>query len=313
MSRISSGAVLALALAFASGPVMAQQHGTYTHAASPAATATPSGEDPVVARVDGSEIRRSDLTIAAETLPQQYRQVPMQMLFAPLLNQLIDRRLIAIAAEQDKLADEPAVKQRLASQRERILQEVYLSRQLKDKITDERLHAEYDRTVKNGGGEVEVKASHILVENEAEAKQLATEAKGGADFAALAKSKSKDPGAANGGDLGYFKRDQMVPEFAAAAFALKVGEISSPVKSPYGWHVIKVVDRRQAPAPSFEDSAEELKDQLAEQVVSEMLAGLRSKAKLETFGLDGKPAELAPLRPEPPSAQPLRPEPTQKK
>lgn len=302
MFRIAAGAALALALIVS--PALGQ-HGGYTHAASPAAGATP-GDDPVLARIDGAEIRRSDLAIAAESLPPQYRQIPMQMLYAPLLNQLIDRKLLAQEADKAKIADQPEVQKRLATQRERVLQEAFLAREIKDKITEQRLRAQYDKTVKDGAREDEVKASHILVESEADAKKLSADAKAGADFAALAKAKSKDPGAANGGDLGYFKRESMVPEFATAAFALKVGEISSPVKSPYGWHVIKVVDRRQAPPPSFEASAEELKEQVAEEVVGELLAGLRGKAKVETFALDGTPQKLEPLRPEPPTMAPQK-------
>jgi peptidyl-prolyl cis-trans isomerase C len=299
MVRLASGAALALALI--GTPVLAQ-HGGYTHAASPAAGKT--GEDPVVAKVDGVEIRRSELIIAAEGLPQQYRQIPMQMLYAPLLNQLIDRKLIAIEADKAKLADDPEIQKRLAVQRERVLQEAFLARELKTKVTDARLKAQYKKTSKDGDRETEVRARHILVDNEAEAKKLSTEAKAGGDFAAMAKAKSKDPGAANGGDLGYFKREQMVPEFATAAFALKPGEISSPVKSPYGWHVIKIEDRRQAAPPSFEASVDELREQVAEEVVTEMLAGLRSKAKVETFTLEGTPTQLETLRPEAPTLVP---------
>ena len=298
MFRIVAGGALASVLAvtpmLADRPAAAQAHGGYTHTGSPLAM-TAGGEDPVVARVDGSEIRRSDLAIATESLPPQYRQMPMQMLYQPLLNQMIDRRLIANEADKAKLADDPAVKQRLAYQRERVLQEAYLSRELKARVTDERLKALYAKS-QGGEREIEVHARHILVPDEAEAKKIAAEAKAGGDFAAMAKAKSKDPGAANGGDLGFFKRDQMVPEFATAAFALKPGEISSPVKSPYGWHVIKVEERRQAPPPSFEESAEELREQAAEEVLGEMLAGLRAKARVETFNLEGK---AEPLKPEP--------------
>jgi peptidyl-prolyl cis-trans isomerase C len=299
MFRILAG-VAALALTCAAALA---QHGSYTHAGSAAAGGKP-GEDPVLARVGEVEIRRSELMIAAENLPQQYRQIPLQMLYAPLLNQLIDRKLISMEADKAKLGDDPEVQRRLVLQRERVLQEAYLARELKGKVTDERLRAQYDKTVKDGGSEAEVRARHILVDNEADAKKLSAEAKAGGDFAAMAKAKSKDPGAANGGDLGYFKRDQMVPEFATAAFALKPGEISSPVKSPYGWHVIKIEDRRQAPPPSFEASVEELREQVAEEVVSEMLAGLRSKAKVETFGLDGTPQPLETMKPEAPTLAP---------
>jgi len=302
MPRIVAGAALALVLIVS--PALAQ-HGGYTHAASPAATPA-TGEDPVVAKIDGVEIRRSDMVIAAESLPQQYRQIPLQMLYVPLLNQLIDRKLIAIEANKSKLEEQPEVQRRLAIQRERVLQEAFLAREIGAKVTEARLRAQYDKTVKDSPREEEVKASHILVDSEAEAKKLSTDAKGGADFAALAKAKSKDPGAANGGDLGYFKREAMVPEFATAAFALKVGEISTPVKSPYGWHVIKVVDRRQAAAPSFEASAEELREQVAEEVVGEMLAGLRAKAKVETFALDGSPQKLEQMRPEPAAPAPQK-------
>ena len=296
MLRRVIGVSLALTVSF--GASALAQHGGYTHASSAAAQGKP-GEDPVVARVDGVEIRRSELVIAMESLPPQYRQMPMQMLYTPLLNQLVDRKLIAAQAEKEKLGDNAEVQRRLAVQRERVLQEAFLARELSDKVTEDRLRKHYDKTMKDSPRDEEVRARHILVESEADAKKLSAEAKGGADFGTLAKANSKDPGAANGGDLGFFKRDQMVPEFATAAFAMKVGEISSPVKTAYGWHVIKVEERRAAKAPSFEESVDEMKEQVAEEVVGEMLAGLRSKAKVETFNFDGTPlpAQPAPNQP----------------
>lgn len=299
MLRRAIGASLALTLTCTASLALAQQHGGgYTHAGSAAAKGNP-GEDPVIARVDGAEIRRSELAIAAESLPAQYRQVPMQMLYTPLLNQLVDRKLIAAQAEREKLGDNAEVQRRLAVQRERVLQEAFLARELSEKVTEDRLRQHYDKTMKDSPRDEEVRARHILVDEEAKAKKLSADAKGGADFGALAKANSKDPGGANGGDLGFFKRDQMVPEFATAAFAMKVGEISSPVKTQFGWHVIKVEERRAAKAPSFEETAEEMKEQLAEEVIGQMLAGLRSKAKVETFNLDGTPlpAQGAPGQP----------------
>lgn len=274
-------AVLALACAGA-GSTLAQ-------------TPAPAAEDPVVARVNGAEVRRSDVMLAIENLPAQYRQLPPEMLFGGVVSQIIDRKLVAQAAEKGKLGDDPVVKQRVASIRERVLQEAYLSREIEKEMTDNNLRARYEKQVKNAPGREEVHARHVLVQNEADAKAVIEDLRKGGDFAEVAKKRSTGPSAANGGDLGYFSREQMVPEFAEAAFAMKKGEVSTaPVKTQFGWHVIKVEDRRTAPPPSFEDSVNDLRQEMAQELIQARMEALRKDAKIERFGPDGKPAPAEP-------------------
>ena len=133
-------------------------------------------------------------------------------------------------------------------------------------------------------------ARHILVEKEDDAKAIIAALDKGADFATLAKEKSTDPAKDNGGDLGFFSREDMVPEFADAAFKLQKGEYTkTPVHSQFGWHVIKVEDRRTAAPPSFEDSKQQLTNELAREVIGAKIKDLRSGAKIEMFALDGSP------------------------
>lgn len=260
-----------------------------------AQTPGPAADDPVVARVNGAEVRRSDVMLAIENLPQQYRQLPPEMLFGGVVSQIIDRKLVAQAAEKGKLGDDPIVKQRVASIRERVLQEAYLSREIEKEMTDGNLRARYEKQVKNAPGREEVHARHVLVQNEADAKAVIEDLRKGGDFAEVAKKRSSGPSAANGGDLGYFAREQMVPEFAEAAFAMKKGEVSAaPVKTQFGWHVIKVEDRRTPPPPSFEDSVNDLRQEMAQELIQARMEALRKDAKIERFGPDGKPVPAEP-------------------
>jgi peptidyl-prolyl cis-trans isomerase C len=251
----------------------------------------PPADDPVVARVNDSEIRRSDVLITIESLPAQYRQLPLEALFGTVLTQMIDRRLIAQAAEKSKLGDDAEVKRRLAGLRERVLQEIYLSNELEKALTDDKVRSRHEQLLKSQPAKEEVRARHILLASEADAKAVIDELTKGGDFAELAKSRSSGPSAATGGDLGYFAKDQMVPEFAEAAFAMKKGETSkAPVKTQFGWHVIKIEDRRQAAPPSFEERKDELRREMAQEMIVAIIDDLRKGAKIEQFSLDGGPA-----------------------
>ena len=166
------------------------------------------------------------------------------------------------------------------------------------------MHARYDQDIAGKPGAEEVHAKHILVDNEAEAKKIVAELKGGADFAALAKQYSKDPsGAQQGGDLGFFKKDEMVPEFAAAAFALQPGQVSQqPVHSQFGWHVILLVERRRAEPPSFDQARDELRQKMIQEGVQKAVAKARASASVEKFNLDGSQARATDQAQPPPAA-----------
>ena len=162
---------------------------------------------------------------------------------------MVDLRVGAQAAEAAKIGDTPEFKRKLAYFRDKLLLDDYLEQEAKRAVTPEAEHAIYDQTVKLMKPEEEVHARHILVDNEAEAKKIAARIKGGEDFAKVAAETSKDPGSkAEGGDLGWFTKERMVPDFANAAFAMKPGQVSDPVKTQFGWHVIKVEEKRTKPA-----------------------------------------------------------------
>ena len=224
-----------------------------------AAPVSAQGADPVVAMVDGVEIRQSDLALAEEDLGQNAAQMSEEAKREYLVTYVTNILLIAKAAEAKKLADNKEFKTRLAFVRNKLLMEHMLQSEVKAAATEAAMRQVYDEFVKQTAQEQEVRARHILVPTEAEAKALRAEIEKGTDFAELAKQRSKDPGAAaQGGDLGYFSKEQMVPEFAEAAFKLEKGQLSEPVKSQFGWHIIKVEDKRAKPAPQFE----EVKDQV---------------------------------------------------
>jgi peptidyl-prolyl cis-trans isomerase C len=249
--------------------------------------------DPVVAVVNGAQIKKSDVEAAYETLPQQYRQMPLETIFEPLLDRVIDSRLLLAEADERNLAEEPEVQAEIEQARENVLRDSLVEQAIEQGTSEERLRAAYDSMKSQPGfASEETHASHILLASEAEAQEVLKQLEGGADFAALAKEKSTDPSAkTNAGDLGYFKRDQMVPEFAEAAFTIEPGTVGkAPVKSQFGWHVIRVEDRRQG-APTFEEKAPELREQLSREIVTALLADARKGATVEVFNLDGTPKQ----------------------
>jgi peptidyl-prolyl cis-trans isomerase C len=237
--------------------------------------------DPVVARVNGVDIRESDLAFAEEEIGSNIPSIPPEQKRDYLINYLADVIVLSQAAEEQKLADRPDVKHRLAFDRNRLLMEALLQNVGKSALSDSAEHQVYDEAIKQVKNEEEVHARHILVPTEDEAKAIVAQLKGGADFATLAKEKSKDPGGAEGGDLGYFTKDQMVPEFADVAFKLDKGQISDPVKTQFGWHVIKVEDKRVKPTPTFEQVKPQIENYVAHRAQAEMVENLRKTAKIE--------------------------------
>jgi peptidyl-prolyl cis-trans isomerase C len=244
----------------------------------------------VVARADGTELHLADVEAAQQSLPPQAQKLPLAQIFPVLLDRLVDGMLITEAGRKEHLDQDPEVQQRLKRYEDRLIQEAYLSRAIKAAETEDQLKARYQTFAKEKAGREEVHARHILVKTEAEAKSVIGELDKGADFSELAKKDSTDPGGSSGGDLGYFGHDDMVKEFADAAFALPAGQYTkAPVKSEFGWHVIKVEDHRVSTPPSFEEARQEITQLVAHDVVDTKLKELRGAAKIETYGLDGKP------------------------
>ena len=255
------------------------------------------GDDPVVAKVNSAVIKKSDVEAAIKQLGGQAAQLPEEMLFPAVRDQLVSAELVTDAAAAAKIQNTKEYKEEINQLGAKLAQQIYMKKTVDAMITPEMLQSAYQDYIKANPPGEEVRASHILVKTEDEAKQIIADLKKGGDFAEIAKTKSQDPSAAKqGGDLGYFTQKDMVKPFADAAFAMKVGEISeTPVKTDFGWHVIKVVDRRQAQPPKFEDIKDQLKQHLAQQEVAKVLEDLRSKAKIEEFNADGTPVKAPPL------------------
>ncbi len=247
-------------------------------------------DNAVVAKVDGSEIRQSDVKLAEEELGASLQQMDPATRRENVIAFLIDMKIVAKAADAQKLGDSDAFKKRLAFNRDRLLMDSLLTEQGKSATTDAAMKQVYEEASKQISSEQEVHARHILVESEDEAKQVLAELKKGADFAELAKKKSKDPGASDGGDLGFFTKEQMVPEFSAAAFKMEPGQLSEPVKSAFGWHIIKVEEKRNRKAPEFEQVKGQLETYVARKAQSEYVAKLRDAAKIERLDKAAAPA-----------------------
>jgi len=271
--------------------------------ASPPSSAAPA--DPVVAKVNGQVIHLSDLQTAAQDLPPNARNLPPQTLYPMLLDQMIDGKALVIEARAAGLDKNPAVQRQIEAASERVLQTAMLTKAVGPSITEDALRARYQAEIAGKPGEEEVHARHILVDNEDLAKKIIAELKKGADFTALAKQYSKDPSADHSGDLGFFRKDEMVPEFSAVAFALQPGQISdTPVHTQFGWHVIQVLERRQAQPATFEQARDELRQKAIQQGIQQALATARTKVTVEKFNLDGSVPRATDTAEPPPAAKP---------
>lgn len=262
----------ALALILAAGalaPALAQE-------AAPAAEAAAAvSPDAVVATVGGEPITEADLGFAAEDLSQELSQMPPEQRKAFLLRVMIDMKVMAKAGADAGMAETPLFQQRLAYLEDRALRRAYFADAIAASITEESVRAEYDRFVAEFTPAEEIRASHILVPTKEEADAVKADLDGGADFATVAKEKSIDPGAANGGDLGFFGKGMMVAPFEAAAFALTdVGQVSDPVESQFGWHVIRLEEKRASTPPAFEQVAGQLQQELLMTTFDETVAKL---------------------------------------
>lgn len=267
MTKITvRAASLAVALALAAQAAMAQE---------------PAAEDAVVATVNGDDVLRSEVLETAEQLPPQYRQ-QIDAVFPLLLQRTIDLRLIGAAAEADGLDNDPEVKRRLDEIRGAVMREVYVEQQVAARISEDMVKERYDAFVEANPPNPEVHARHILVEEETKAKELIGKLDEGADFAELAKENSIGPSGAQGGDLDYFTKEQMVPAFAEAAFAMEKGSYSKePVQTEFGWHIIEILDRRELPPPPLEEVEEQLFEELSQEAVQAILTELRDGAEIK--------------------------------
>jgi peptidyl-prolyl cis-trans isomerase C len=284
-------ATLALLLA-AAGPVAAQD------------------KDPLIAKVNGTEINQSDLAVAEE----EAGQIPPMSPEAKqdyLVQFVADMILVSKAAEDKKMGDSASFERKVAFARNKLLMERLLQSVGKEALTDDAMHKVYDEAVKQMGQEQEVHARHILIRaapgdekasKDAEDKinAIIARLKKGEDFAKVAAEVTEDPsGKANGGDLGYFAKEQMVPEFSDVAFKLEKGQMSEPVKTQFGWHVLKVEDKRVKPTPKFEEVKPQIEQYVTRKAQAELVTKLRAEAKIEKMYKTEAPTEPAkPAEPE---------------
>jgi peptidyl-prolyl cis-trans isomerase C len=265
--------------------------------------------DEVFATVDGQPVTAGDLLIAAEDYARQVGGAPGNLPLGQLLDAIIDMRLLARAAEQAGLGDDPAVERRLAFERMRALRDIYIRQEALAAVTDEAVQAQYEKEKAEFEPQDELHLQHILVETEDEAKEIIADLDAGGDFAEIAREKSADTGSgASGGDLGFVPRGATVPEFEDAAFALEVGEVTdAPVQSQYGWHVIRLDEKRETSAPEFATVENRIRGEMIRAFVTDKVEELRAAADIEIIepekpAADGGEApgdggEMAPAEP----------------
>lgn len=248
--------------------------------------------NPVVATVNGEDIKRSDVFALISTLPEQYRQAPLDQLFPAALEQVINNRVVTNQSKDVNLAEDEEVTKMMTEAKEQIIRNVYIDRQIDAQVTQKALLKKYEEVLNKIGDIQEVKARHILADSEDKAKEAIKKLNDGADFAAMVKEYSIPQAAQNDGELGYFAKNEMVPEFAEAAFALDKGQYTKdPVKTQFGWHVIQVEDKRKRPEPEFEALKPQLEAQLRQEIAVDLLKKWQKDAKVKKFDINGDPVK----------------------
>ncbi|MCC6598280.1 MAG: peptidylprolyl isomerase [Alphaproteobacteria bacterium] len=247
--------------------------------------------NPVVAKVNGRDISRLDVFNFIQTLSPQIRQMPVEQLFPLALDQVVNAELIGEKVKKEpELEKDPAVQEQLKIAKQQIVRSVFMQKEAEKAVTEDMIKAAYEDYKKNFPEVEEIKARHILVKDEALARDLIKQIKDGGDFAALAKEHSIDATKERGGELNFFSKQDVVPEFADASFSMDVNEVSDkPVKSEFGYHVIQVLEKRQRPPADYEQAKPYLLAQLRGKVLGDVVQKWRENAKIETFDINGKP------------------------
>ncbi|EHH69061.1 peptidylprolyl isomerase [Gluconobacter morbifer] len=296
-------AILLAGTSFAASHAVAAPATTATPAATPAQAAPK--PDMVIATVNGEKITLADVQRAAGNLPPQARQIQPSVLVPLLVNQLVDQKAIQIVATKEGYPAKPDVKAQMQAAANSALQNAYLEEKVAPLVSDAALHDYYQSHYANKKPEEEIHARHILVDSEAQAKDIINQLNHGADFAKLASQLSKDKGSAgaNGGDLGWFKKGDMLPAFSDAAFAMKPNTISqTPVHTQYGYHVIQVLGTRTAPIPSFDQIHDQVRQELIREKVRAIVQQAESQVKVVHYDAQGKPLPATPA----PAAAPAK-------
>jgi len=301
LARSRNLVLLVSAAALAAAPVSAAWAQTdaapAAEATAPAKPEKPVDPNTVVVKINNQPILERDVQVAMKELSSSFAGMTDAQKREAVINLLIDVKLVAQAAEQKKLDQTDDFKREMAFLRDKALMQAYLDGVGKDALTDAAVQKVYDETIKDMKPEQEVRARHILVETEDEAKKVKARLDKGEDFAKVAKEVSKDPGSAqSGGDLGFFTKDQMVPEFADVAFSLKKGQVSDPVKTKFGWHIIEVEDTRENPVPTLDQVRDQIEVYLTRRAQQDEIQKLRKAAEIDR---PDAPADAkAPAKPE---------------
>ncbi len=254
--------------------------------------ATQAQNIPIVANVNNEDISLETMIHAMNELPPEIQSQPFMTYYEDLLERVIDIKLFAQEGKKMKLDEEPSVRAAIDFVIEKVLMQAFLSKYVQENIKEENLKASYSNFIADETSREEIKASHILMDTESEAIDVINMLNNGDDFAELAKNKSTGPSGPSGGDLGWFKRGQMVPPFEKAAFSLNKNEITQlPVQTQFGWHVIKIFDKRIPEAPSYENMKSKLIQDLERKIVSKKIQDLRNDALIEKLSS----SELEPL------------------
>lgn len=246
--------------------------------------------NPVVAKVDGKDITRVDVYRFIQTMPQNIQQMPAIQVYPIAMEQVINTRIVQTQADNAKIVDSAEFKREVEIAKQQIARNLYLQKKVDAKLTDKAIKNAYDDYVKKIPTVEERRARHILVETEAKAKAVLDKLNKGGKFEELATELSIGPTAPKGGDLGYFAKAEMVPEFANAAFGMKKGSVlDKPVQTQFGWHVIQLVDVRDRAKPSIEQMTPVLRAELSRNLLDELIQEWRKDAKIEQFDINGKP------------------------
>ena len=244
----------------------------------------------VVAIVNGDKILKEDVLGALKNL--SVKPDDKEKAFPVVVDQMINEKLINTETSKSGIEKNPVFQQRLEMARFQLIKTMYLENYLKDKINDKTVKAEYEKFKKDGKGRMEVHARHILVETEAEARQVIKDLKAGSKFEDLAKERSSGPTAKSGGDIGFFAKGEIIPEFSNAAFSLKPGNYTkTPVKSQFGWHVIRVEAKRERAVPEMKEVEGMLRNEMGQKAVEKLVMDLREKADIKRFDEKGKPVK----------------------
>lgn len=249
------------------------------------------GEDKAVASVNGYEIKTSEVRMAFDDVIGQLPNMPAKLRFPFVVEFLIERHLLAQVAAKEGIGDSDDYKRRLAAYQAKALRDSYLAQKIAPAVTEEEIKAAYDKESAKVKQTERVRARHILVASEKEANDIEEKLKAGSKFEDLAKQYSLDGSKDYGGDLGYFTAPEMVKAFSDAAFQLKVGEISPPVKTDYGWHVIRMDDRKMGAAQPYDQVKGAIRNVLVRDKVQALLASLQGTAKVEILDEDLKKAQ----------------------